>query len=112
VPGTVAWTLHERHVLFGHLAWRSAETHDPVVVDWPDDAARRIAPWHDWSRLRSERFGAGLNQEELAAAVGANRQTISSLERARSTPSLALACSLARALDMTLDELFAGDELR
>jgi DNA-binding XRE family transcriptional regulator len=64
------------------------------------------------TRVWTARIYLGLSQEELAAAAGASRTTISSIERGRSTPSLALARSLARALDLTLDELFAGDELR
>jgi putative transcriptional regulator len=64
----------------------------------------------DWSRLRFERFWAGLSQEELAEAVGVSRQTIWSLECGRSRPSLVLARAIARRLGMTVDELFADDE--
>jgi DNA-binding XRE family transcriptional regulator len=69
-------------------------------------------PFPGKSRLWTARLYAGLSQHELATAAGTSRATISSLERGRSTPSLALARSLARALGLTLDELFAGDELR
>jgi putative transcriptional regulator len=53
-----------------------------------------------------------MSQEELADAVGTTRETISSLERGRSTPSVTLACALAHELSLTVEELFAADELR
>jgi putative transcriptional regulator len=65
-----------------------------------------------WSPMRAARFWAGLSQEELAAIVGASRETISSLERSASIPSATLAVAIARALDTTVEELFAVDELR
>jgi len=67
---------------------------------------------YDWSMLRSFRIRAGLTQQELAAAVSASRATISSLERRRSVPSLALALALARRLDVTVEELFPAEDLR
>ena len=44
--------------------------------------------------------------------VGASRQTISSLERGASLPSVGLALALARAVDCTVEELFASVERR
>jgi len=64
------------------------------------------------SPLRNARFVAGLTQEELAVRVGASRQTISSLERGASLPSVGLALALARAVDCTVEELFASVERR
>ena len=92
---------------------------DAIELDWGGvfdwrlyDEWQAVPTWPGWSRLHSVRFWSGLSQEELAAAVGASRKTISSLENGRSTPSLALARALARELSVTLDELFADDELR
>jgi putative transcriptional regulator len=82
------------------------------VFDSRHEDWRALALGHNWSRLRTERFWAGLSQEELAAAVGASRQTISSLERGRSIPSLTLALGIAHELGASVDELFAGDDLR
>lgn len=62
------------------------------------------------SPLRGARFMAGLSQEELAAQVGATRQTISALERGASLPSVGLALALARVLEFSVEELF-GDAL-
>jgi putative transcriptional regulator len=65
-----------------------------------------------WSRMRSARLRAGLTQGDLAAIVGTSRETISSVERGESIPSLTLALAIAHALDVTVEELFSADELR
>jgi putative transcriptional regulator len=62
--------------------------------------------------MRSARLRAGLTQGDLAAIVGASRETISSVERGESIPSLTLALAIAHALDVTVEELFSADELR
>ena len=64
------------------------------------------------SLLRSFRFREGLTQHELAIAVSASRATISSIERRRSVPSVALALAIADRLGATVEELFALDDLR
>jgi DNA-binding XRE family transcriptional regulator len=53
---------------------------------------------------------AGLSQDELAEIVGTSRETISSLEREASTPSVTLALALARALGASVEQLFDADE--
>ena len=65
-----------------------------------------------WTILRGFRFRAGLTQQELADSVGASRTTISSLERNKSIPSVALALALARRLDASVEELFDPSDLR
>ncbi|MFL5964828.1 MAG: helix-turn-helix transcriptional regulator [Gaiellaceae bacterium] len=65
-----------------------------------------------WSALRNARVWAGLTQRDLAAIVGTSRETISSIERNQSIPSVTLALAMARALDVTVEELFSADELR
>jgi DNA-binding XRE family transcriptional regulator len=72
---------------------------------WPYGPTRRAA-----SPLCSARNRSGMSQEELAAAASVSRRTISSLERAHSSPSLRVARALARVLDRPLDELFPEDE--
>jgi putative transcriptional regulator len=42
--------------------------------------------------------------------VGASRETISSLERGASVPSTTLALAIARALEVTVEDLFAAGE--
>jgi putative transcriptional regulator len=78
----------------------------------PDRPAHAVRLADDWSMLRSFRVWAGMTQQELADAVGASRATISSLERGRSTPSVALVLALARRLHASVEELFAADPLR
>ncbi len=51
----------------------------------------------------------GMTQLELAQECDISQQQISKIERQRSTPSVQLAFLLAKALDCTIDELFAGD---
>ena len=65
-----------------------------------------------WSPMGSARLWAGLTQRDLAAIVGTSRETISSIERGRSIPSVTLAISIAHAVNATVEELFADDELR
>lgn len=63
-----------------------------------------------WSVLRTMRVRAGLTQQELAAAIGASRATIASLERGRSLPSLSTARALAQRLDVAVEDLFPDDD--
>jgi putative transcriptional regulator len=65
-----------------------------------------------WSPMRSARISACLSLDDLAMIVGASRETLSSIERGSSLPSATLALRIARALDTTVEELFAADELR
>ena len=53
--------------------------------------------------LRRERR---ISQEELAAAVGVTRQTITSLECEKYTASLVLAYKIAKYFGMTIEEVF------
>ena len=73
---------------------------------------QRLLFFPQWTPLRSARVCAGLTQGDLAAIVGTSRETVSSLERGRSIPSVTLALALARALDIAVEDLFAADELR
>lgn len=61
-------------------------------------------------RLKAARAAKDLSQEELAARVGATRQTIGMIEAGKYNPSLNLCIAICRALDRTLDELFWEEE--
>jgi len=52
-----------------------------------------------------------ISQEELAAAVGVTRQTITSLEREKYTASLVLAYKIARYFGLTIEEIFDFSEV-
>lgn len=47
-----------------------------------------------------------ISQEELAAAVGVTRQTITSIETGKYTASLTLAWRIARYFDLTIEDVF------
>lgn len=68
--------------------------------------------YEHWSLMRNARIWAGLTQGDLALIVGSSRETISSVERGASIPSVSLALAVARALDTTVEDLFAAGELR
>jgi len=55
------------------------------------------------AQLRKERR---ISQEQLAAAVGVTRQTITSLEVEKYTASLVLAYKIARFFGLTIEEVF------
>ncbi|WP_111113296.1 helix-turn-helix domain-containing protein [Stenotrophomonas maltophilia] len=55
--------------------------------------------------VRKRRQARGLSQEALAEFAGINRTYMSSIERAKSVPSLETAHRIALALDMTLHDL-------
>ena len=55
---------------------------------------------------RNRRKELGLSQEELAKKCGVSRQTVNAIENNKYDPTLALAFSLAKELQLTVDELF------
>jgi DNA-binding XRE family transcriptional regulator len=65
----------------------------------------------DWSPLRAARLWAGFSQQELAEIVGCSRATISAIERGTSLPSVTLARAIARAVEVSVEELFPADRL-
>ena len=58
------------------------------------------------NRLKELRARHDLTQEQLAQAVGVTRQTILSIERGNYSPSVLLALSIARVLEVPLEEAF------
>jgi len=62
------------------------------------------------NRVRELRTAAGMRQEDLGRLVAVSRQTIISIETGRYNPSLELAWRLARALGVTIEDLFQFEE--
>ena len=62
------------------------------------------------NRIEEIRKARGVNQEELAKALGVSRQTISSLENGRYNPSIELAYKLSKYFGMTIEEFFIFEE--
>ena len=58
------------------------------------------------NRIEEIRKARGMNQEELAKALGVSGQTISSLENGRYNPSVELAYKLSKYFGMTIEEVF------
>jgi molybdate-binding protein/DNA-binding XRE family transcriptional regulator len=68
-------------------------------------------PTSDGTRLRLARQARGLSQQQLAGVAGVTRQAVSAVESGHSDPSLRVALALARALGVTVEELFGPGEL-
>ena len=66
--------------------------------------------WAAGTRLRLARQARGLSQQQLAGMAAVTRQAVSAVESGHSDPSLRVALALARALGVTIEELFGpGD---
>lgn len=61
------------------------------------------------SRIRSARKESGLTQQGLSAAVQVSRQTIIAMETGDYAPSVYLAIKIARALGVTVEELWGSE---
>jgi putative molybdopterin biosynthesis protein len=57
-------------------------------------------------RLRLARQARGFSQQQLAGMAGVSRQAVSAVESGLSDPSLRVALALARALGMTVEDVF------
>lgn len=57
--------------------------------------------------IHDRRKALGFSQQELAKRCGVSRQTINAIENNKYDPTLALAFSLARELETTVDVLFS-----
>lgn len=58
------------------------------------------------NNIRRLRFEKGMTQEELALRVGVSRQTVMSIERGATNPSVLLAYKIATALQTPVTEVF------
>jgi putative transcriptional regulator len=62
------------------------------------------------TRIKEYRIKRNLTQEKLAELVGVRRETIIFLEQGKYNPSLRLARNVAKALEVSIDELFVFDD--
>ncbi|MCM3722925.1 helix-turn-helix transcriptional regulator [Solibacillus sp. FSL W7-1436] len=58
------------------------------------------------NKVKSIRTGLHMTQDELAARTGVTRQTIGLIENNKFNPSLTLCIAIAKALNLTLNDLF------
>lgn len=61
------------------------------------------------NNIRRLRFERGMTQEELALRTGVSRQTIMSIERGDTNPSVLLALKIAAAFSIPVTEVFDMD---
>ncbi len=61
-------------------------------------------------RMKAARAAKDMSQGDLAAVVGATRQTVGMIEAGDYNPTLKLCIRICKALDKTLDELFWEEE--
>ena len=59
------------------------------------------------NNIRRLRFERGMTQEELALRVSVSRQTVMSIERGATNPSVLLAYKISMALQTPVTEVFA-----
>jgi putative molybdopterin biosynthesis protein len=71
-----------------------------------DGSAQQPGTGAAGARLRSARQARGFSQYQLARMAQVSRQAVSAIEAGLSDPSLRVALTLGRALDMTVEELF------
>jgi putative transcriptional regulator len=70
-----------------------------------------MGTWAIRNNIRKLRFHHDeMTQQQLAEKVRVTRQTIVALEKGKYTPSLELAFRIARAFDVSLEEVFFLDE--
>lgn len=62
------------------------------------------------NKIKLHRNIQELTQEQLAKASGCTRQTINAIEKNKYSPSLELAFTIARILNVKVDELFILDK--
>jgi putative transcriptional regulator len=66
-----------------------------------------VRPTKVTNRIRALRFSRGeMTQAELAERIGVTRQTVIAIEQGRYSPSLEMAFQIARAFEVSLDEVF------
>lgn len=63
------------------------------------------------TKIRELRAAKKISQEELAAAVGTTRQTITSIETGKYVSSLPLAYKIARYFDLSIEDVFDFSEV-
>jgi putative transcriptional regulator len=60
------------------------------------------------NRLRLLRAERGWSQAELAGRIDVSRQAVNAIETGKHDPSLSLAFRIARAFDLSIEQVFDG----
>jgi transcriptional regulator with XRE-family HTH domain/mannose-6-phosphate isomerase-like protein (cupin superfamily) len=75
----------------------------------PATSTNRLAPGLVGTRLRARREAKGISLRQFARDLEVSASFISQLETGKAQPSVATLYSICAALDISTDELFAGD---
>ncbi len=62
------------------------------------------------NRLKEKRAALNVNQQEMGKLCGVSRQTISLIERGDYSPSVALALTIAKVCNTTVEDIFYLEE--
>ncbi|MGI6029180.1 MAG: helix-turn-helix transcriptional regulator [Candidatus Heteroscillospira sp.] len=62
------------------------------------------------NRIKEFRARYNMKQEDLAKLVNVRRETIGNLEKGRYNPSLVLAWNIAKAFDVSIEEIFTVED--
>ena len=62
------------------------------------------------NNLKEHRARLGMNQQQMGAAAGVSRQTISQIERGDYSPSVTLALKLSKICGVTVEDIFTYTE--
>jgi putative transcriptional regulator len=63
-------------------------------------------PTHVTNRITTLRAATNMSQAELGDLIGVTRQTVNAIEGGKYSPSLEAAFKIARALNVSLDDVF------
>ena len=63
-------------------------------------------PTHVTNRITALRAATNMSQAELGDLIGVTRQTVNAIEGGKYSPSLEAAFKIARALNVSLDDVF------
>lgn len=58
------------------------------------------------TQFKIARIEKDLTQEDLSTKVGVSRQTLSLIERSLQSPSLEVACNIAKVLEKSINQIF------
>jgi DNA-binding XRE family transcriptional regulator len=101
--------LYREHAVLSRIQYKVTPREDNVITleDDPTTGARRLG-----ARIRGHRLIAGMELEDVERVTGIPVSTLAAYETGKRTPGVYRAMALARAYDVTVEELFAveGDE--
>ena len=60
--------------------------------------------------MKERKFKYNMSQEDLTRLVGVRRETIGNLEKGKYNPSLVLAWNIAKAFNLTIEEVFTVEK--